>query len=175
MWIQNGPKLSIDFLHFSGFNQTIAEFQNDHQNAAHVRKALLWDPILHVFSVKYSWKFSLLQLKAKNYLSECKPSKLITYREEMKSIFPVQDLMGPVINLVSWIKPRGSNAEIYYFIYYSIWVNRFQQIVHSVKLECSFIIKSWFPQIYLLFVMTMLYNIYSAERVCTYSKPTNAP
>lgn len=93
----------------------------------------------------------------------------------MKSLFPVQELMGPVINLVSWIKPRGSNAEIYYFIYYSIRVNHLQEIVHSVKLECFFIIRSWFPQTYLLFFMTMVYNIYSAEWVCTYSKPTSAP
>lgn len=56
----------------------------------------------------------------------------------MKSIFPVQELMGPVINLVSWIKPRGSNAEIYYFIYYSIQLNHFQEIVHSVELEWFF-------------------------------------
>lgn len=83
--------------------------------------------------------------------------------------------MGPVINLVSWIKPRGSNTEIYYFIYYYIQVNHYQEIVHSEQLECFFIIRSWFPQTYLLFFMAMAYDFYSADSVCTYSKPTNAP
>lgn len=83
--------------------------------------------------------------------------------------------MDPVTNLVSWIKPRGSNIEIYYFIYYYVQVNHYQEIVHSVKLEFFFIIRSWFPQTYLLFFMAMAYDFYSADSIYMYSKPTNAP